>query len=127
MKNSLGNGEYDADSDLPSDPMHIAALGSDDEYDIREHNHMDDLDSEYGEVEIEEDTDKPSLPRGYYKKYVRRQNFFFGISLMHIVAAFIAAYFLMDMSFTRSNIGIFGDEVQMEGSSGECCNNVGIS
>lgn len=97
MKNSLGNGEYDADSDLPADPMHIAALGSDDEYDIREHNHMGDLDSEYGEVEIVEDTDKPSLPRGYYKKYVRRQNFFFGISLMHIVAAFIAAYFLMDM------------------------------
>jgi hypothetical protein len=38
---------------------------------------------------------------------------------MHIFAAFVGAYFLMGMSFTRSNIGTFGDESAMEGSSGE--------
>lgn len=114
MRRPLGSDEYDADSNEPADPMAIAPVGSDD-YDLREHG--DELESEYGEVE---DTDKPSLPKGFYRKSVRRQNCFFGISLVHIVAAFIGAYFLMGMSFTRSNIAIFGDEVSMEGSSGEC-------
>ena len=106
--------EYDADSDEPADPMTIVPAGSDEEYDIRERSQLYDLDSEYGEVD---DADRPW--RGYYEKSVRRQNCFFGISLMHIFAAFIAAYLLMGMSFTRSNIGFFGDEVSMEGSSGE--------
>ena len=108
--------EYDADSEEPADRMEVVAVGSDDEYDLRDHNQIDELDSEYGDIE---DTDMPSIPRGFYRKSVRRQNCFFGISLMHIIAAFIGAYFLMDMSFTRSNIGIFGDEASMEGSSGE--------
>ena len=109
--------EYDADSEEPADRMEVVPVGSDDEYDLRDHNQLYDLESEYGEVV--EDTDMPSIPRGFYRKSVRRQNCFFGISLVHIIAAFIGAYFLMDMSFTRSNIGFFGDEVSMEGSSGE--------
>lgn len=102
MKKPIGRREYNADSNGPSG----------DEYDLREEN-VDDLDSEYGEVTEE------AMPTGFYKSSVRRQNCFFGISLMQIVAAFIGAYFLMDMSFTRSNVGLFGDEVFMEGSSGE--------
>ncbi|KAL7479638.1 hypothetical protein ACHAW6_005361 [Cyclotella cf. meneghiniana] len=102
----------------------IPIASSDDEYDLREHAPDDDLDSDYGEIEVGKAPRHRSrssrlLSPNFYKQAVRRQNFFFGISLIHIVAAFIAAYFLMGMSFTRSNIAIFGDEVAMEGSSGE--------
>lgn len=104
----------------------IPIASSDDEYDLREHAPDDDSDSDYGEIEVEKAPRHRSrssrlLSPNIYKQAVRRQNCFFGISLIHIVAAFIAAYFLMGMSFTRSNIAIFGDEVAMEGSSGECC------
>jgi glutamine cyclotransferase len=39
--------------------------------------------------------------------------------MLVIAGMFIAAYFIMGLSFTPSNIGIFGDESSMKGGSGE--------
>ena len=114
--------EFDADDATPGDPPGVVIASSDDEYDLTEYRQsLGDLSSEYGEVEeyAKSTRNEHVLPKGFYKKSVRRQNCFFGISLMHIFAAFVGAYFLMGMSFTRSNIGTFGDESAMEGSSGE--------
>ena len=77
------------------------------------------VDSEYGE---------PTLtPRvvtkhsrvannDFYRTSVRRQNCCFGASMLSLAGLFVAAYFLMDMSFSPSNIGIFGDESSVKGS-----------
>jgi len=55
----------------------------------------------------------------FYRPSLRRQNRFFGGGVVIIAAAFVAAYFLMDMSFTPSNVRTFGDESHFEGGSGE--------
>ena len=114
MEKHHGKSEY---SDEPADPMIAVPVGpSEDEYDLRQRD--DDLDNEYRDIE---DVTHPSMTSGFYKKSLRRQNCFFGISMLHIVAAFIGAYFLMGWSFTiTNNRGVFGDEMNMEGSSGEC-------
>lgn len=54
-----------------------------------------------------------------YRTSVRRQNCFFGVSVLSLTMAFIAAYLLMGLSFTPSNIGIFGDESTRKGGSGK--------
>ena len=54
-----------------------------------------------------------------YRTAVRRQNCCFGTSMLTITGLFVAAYVLMGLSFTPSNIGIFGDESSMKGGSGK--------
>ena len=55
----------------------------------------------------------------FFRKSIRRQNICFGSSVLLLVGVFIAAYSYMDLSFSPTNVGIFGDEVAMKGSSGE--------
>ena len=57
-----------------------------------------------------------------YRTSVRRQNCFFGISVLSLTMAFIATYLLMGLSFTPANIGIFGDESSRKGGSGKVKN-----
>ena len=57
----------------------------------------------------------PSL----YRESVMRQNRLFGVSVFVLAGMFVAAYFMMGLSFSPSNIGIFGDESSMRGGSGE--------
>ena len=54
-----------------------------------------------------------------YRASIRRQNRFVGASILVIAGIFFAAYVIMGLSFTPSNIGIFGDESSMKGGSGE--------
>ena len=54
-----------------------------------------------------------------YRASIRRQNRFVGASILVIAGMFFAAYVIMGLSFTPSNIGIFGDESSMKGGSGE--------
>ena len=86
---------------------------------------VDELDSEYGDGEQvlrprSAESRVPSSNGFYnYKSEVRKQNCFFGSSVISVAGLLIAAYFLMGLSFTPANIGIFGDETNMKGSSGE--------
>ena len=57
-----------------------------------------------------------------YRTSVRRQNCFFGISVLSLTMAFIATYLFMGLSFTPANIGIFGDESSRKGGSGKVKN-----
>ena len=79
----------------------------------------DDEDGEYGERTLTPRTvtkdDAPSL----YRESVMRQNRLFGVSVFVLAGMFVAAYFMMGLSFSPSNIGIFGDESSMRGGSGE--------
>ena len=83
---------------------------------------LSDIDSEYGERTLEPQT----VTRGstmdkneFYQTSVRRQNCFFGGSMLMFAGLFVVAYFYMGLSFTPSNIGIFGDESAMKGSAGK--------
>lgn len=90
---------------------------------------VDELDSEYGDGEqaeqvlnVSAESRAPSTSNNEfynYKSEVRKQNCLFGSSVMSVAGLLIAAYFLMGLSFTPANIGIFGDETNMKGSSGE--------
>ena len=101
---------------------------SDDEYsvEIEEGSSSLDLENEYGEQTIAPRTiTKSNISKAdgnsndFYKTTVRRQNCCFGLSIISFAGLFIAAYFYMGMSFTPSNIGIFGDESSMKGGSGK--------
>ncbi len=61
----------------------------------------------------------PSSNSHEYRTSVRRQNCFFGVSVLSLTIAFIATYLLMGLSFTPANIGIFGDESSRKGKSGK--------
>lgn len=54
-----------------------------------------------------------------FRASIRRQNRFVSATMLVIAGMFIVAYFIMGLSFTPSNIGIFGDESSMKGGSGE--------
>ena len=101
---------------------------SSDEYsvEIEEGSSSLDLENEYGEQTITPQTiTKSNISKAagnsddFYKTTVRRQNCCFGLSMISFAGLFIAAYFYMGMSFTPSNIGIFGDESSMKGGSGK--------
>lgn len=86
------------------------------------------IDSEYGERTLTPRTvtKNSSMAKNndFYRTSVRRQNCCFGASMLSFAGLFIAAYFLMGLSFSPSNIGIFGDESSMKGSSGKSRGNV---
>ena len=100
----------------------LAHFDKDDEY-IDEcsggRSRADKKDGEYGKRTLTTRTvtkdDAPSL----YRKSVMRQNRLFGVSVFVLAGMFVAAYFMMGLSFSPSNIGIFGDESSMRGGSGE--------
>ena len=79
----------------------------------------DDMDSEYGEQTITPQTVTNKSNDFEYRTSVRRQNCCFGLSMISFAGLFIAAYFLMGLSFSPSNIGMFGDESAMKGGSGK--------
>ena len=80
----------------------------------------DDMDSEYGEQTITPQTITTKSNNDFeYRASVRRQNCCFGLSMISFAGLFIAAYFLMGLSFSPSNIGMFGDESAMKGGSGK--------
>lgn len=106
-----------------------------DEYivDLDEDISNDDNDDEFISSEDVENTNGESrLKHSYpttsrsisyeYRTSVRRQNCFFGISVLSLTMAFIATYLLMGLSFTPANIGIFGDESSRKGGSGKVKN-----
>jgi len=101
----------------------VATNSSDDEYSVEMIEQTgSDLDSEYGEQTLTPRTvtkNSSVANNDFYHKSVRRQNCCFGASMLTFVGAFVAAYFLMGVSFSPSNIGIFGDESSMKGGSGE--------
>eukprot|EP01082_Thalassiosira_pseudonana_P003016 g3450.t1 g3450 contig12:2098874-2101171(-) len=83
-----------------------------------------DLDNEYGDVGndngvTKEHSMKPKNRHDFYRASIRRQNCCFGSSMVTLAGLFVAAYFVMGLSFTPSNIGIFGDESTMKGTTGE--------
>jgi len=88
---------------------------------------FDTTDSEYGEDSLHERTLTPNTvtdnssaaKAGFYRTSMHRQNICFGSTVFLVVGMFIAAYFYMDISFSPSNVGIFGDELAMKGASGE--------
>ncbi|KAK1739185.1 glutaminyl-peptide cyclotransferase [Skeletonema marinoi] len=88
---------------------------------------FDTTDSEYGEDSLHERTLTPNTvtdnssaaKAGFYRTSMQRQNICFGSTVFLVVGMFIAAYFYMDISFSPSNVGIFGDELAMKGASGE--------
>eukprot|EP00986_Skeletonema_menzelii_P003211 scaffold967_cov148-Skeletonema_menzelii.AAC.5 len=89
---------------------------------------FDTTDSEYGEADSQhERTLTPNIVTAnssaakadFYRTSMRRQNICFGSTVFLVVGMFIAAYFYMDISFSPSNVGIFGDELAMKGASGE--------
>ena len=99
-----------------------------DEYSSDEDYEYDTTDSEYGEGSSHDQSIKrrPAAKSNssvaktdFFKKSIRRQNICFGSSVLLLVGVFIAAYSYMDLSFSPANVGIFGDEVAMKGSSGE--------
>mmetsp|Transcript_12146 Transcript_12146/g.17469 ORF Transcript_12146/g.17469 Transcript_12146/m.17469 type:complete len:743 (+) Transcript_12146:122-2350(+) len=92
---------------------------------------LDTTDSEYGEDSLHERTLTPTTVTSdssagasaaradFYRTSMKRQNICFGSTVFLVVGMFIAAYFYMDISFSPSNVGIFGDEKAMKGNSGE--------
>jgi len=48
-----------------------------------------------------------------YRASIRRQNRFVSATMLVIAGMFIAAYFIMGLSFTPSNIGIFGPSLYL--------------
>ena len=79
----------------------------------------DDEDGEYGEQTLTPWTVTKDNAPSLYRESVMRQNRLFGVSVFVLAGMFVAAYFMMGLSFSPSNIGIFGDESSMRGGSGE--------
>ncbi|KAL9187792.1 hypothetical protein ACHAXT_006170 [Thalassiosira profunda] len=110
--------EHDDDHDVE---MVVVEYSSSDEDSDSDSN----VDSEYGEpgehvVRPRVVTEKsPVAKHEFYQAAVRRQNCFFGLSMVTVAGLFLAAYFFMGLSFTPSNIGIFGDESALKGGAGE--------
>ena len=84
-----------------------------------------DEDGEYGETLSHRTVTKDNAP-SIYRESVNRQNRLFGVSVFLLAGLFVAAYFLMGLSFSPSNIGIFGDESSMRGGSGEMTHFFGL-
>lgn len=78
-----------------------------------------DVDGEYGERTLAPRTVTKDIDASFYRASVMRQNRLFGVGVFVLAGMFVAAYFLMGLSFTPSNIGIFGDESSMRGGSGD--------
>ena len=119
--------DIEGDMEMADVSVHSSS-DSDDEYsvEIEEGSSSLDLENEYGEQTITPQTiTKSNISKAdgnsndFYKTTVRRQNCCFGLSMISFAGLFIAAYFYMGMSFTPSNIGIFGDESSMKGGSGK--------
>ena len=99
----------------------------DPDYSSDDENVFDTIDSEYGEDSMHEQTLTPNIVTSksfvaksdFYRTSMKRQNICFGTSVFAVVGMFIAAYFYMDISFSPSNAGIFGDEKAMKGAAGE--------
>lgn len=117
----------DIEGDMEMADVSVQSASSD-EYsvEIEEGSSSLDLENEYGEQTITPRTiTKSNISKAdgnsddFYKTTVRRQNCCFGLSMISFAGLFIAAYFYMGMSFTPSNIGIFGDESSMKGGSGK--------
>lgn len=113
--------EYDLEM-VNVDDVPTYSSDEDDEYDT--------TDSEYGEGSSHHQSMKQrpgsaaksnsSVAKpDFFRKSIRRQNICFGSSILLLVGVFIAAYSYMDLSFSPANVGIFGDEIAMKGSSGE--------
>ena len=79
----------------------------------------DDEDGEYGERTLSPRTVTKDNAPSLYRESVTRQNRLFGVSVFVLAGLFVTAYFLMGLSFSPNNIGIFGDETSMRGGSGE--------
>ena len=128
-------------SSLAAANNNTTSRSNEDEYivDLNEDNFIDDEDdeseedAEYGNNESRfHSLSKPSPTMKHpfsastpssnnsfeYRTLVRRQNCFFGVSVLSVTVVFIAAYLLMGLSFTPANIGIFGDESSRKGESG---------
>ena len=117
----------DIEGDMEMADVSVQSASSD-EYsvEIEEGSSSLDLENEYGEQTITPRTiTRSNISKAdghsddFYKTTVRRQNCCFGLSMISFAGLFIAAYFYMGMSFTPSNIGIFGDESSMKGGSGK--------
>lgn len=113
----MGNGDDDGmEMQAVSSSTCNEEVYSDDE------NDLDDS-CEYGEPSLAPSTRKAANKSYYdaeeYRASVRRQNRFVGASVFVIAGMFVVAYFLMGLSFSPANIGIFGDESSMKGGSGE--------
>lgn len=104
-----GSGGSNHYSDEDDDDFSIEEEEATTQYDV-------DVDSEYGEQTL---TPNVITKEDVYRTTVRRQNCCFGISMITFAGLFVAAYFVMGLSFSPSNIGIFGDESALKGSSGE--------
>ena len=114
--------EYDLEM-VNVDDVPTYSSDEDDEYDT--------TDSEYGEGSSHRGQSMKRRPGSaaksnssvaktdFFRKSIRRQNICFGSSVLLLVGVFIAAYSYMDLSFSPANVGIFGDEIAMKGSSGE--------
>ncbi len=113
-----GNNSDEYDLEM-IDVEDAAEYSSDDDFDT--------TDSEYGEDSLHERTLTPTTVTAnssaagadFYRTSMKRQNICFGSTVFLVVGMFIAAYFYMDISFSPSNVGIFGDEKSMKGASGE--------
>ena len=79
----------------------------------------DDEDGEYGERTLSPRTVTKDNAPSLYRESLTRQNRLFGVSVFVLAGLFVTAYFLMGLSFSPNNIGIFGDETSMRGGSGE--------
>jgi len=121
--------QHDDIEGMEMQEVSVHSSESDDEYsvEIEEGSSSIDLENEYGEQTITPRTvTKSNISKvdghssnDFYKTTVRRQNCCFGLSMISFAGLFIAAYFYMGMSFTPSNIGIFGDESSMKGGTGK--------
>jgi hypothetical protein len=78
-----------------------------------------DRDGDYGERTLAPRTVTKDNAPSIYRESVTRQNRLFGVGVFALAGLFVAAYVLMGLSFSPSNIGIFGDESSMRGGSGE--------
>ena len=110
--------DSDSDHDNDMDMVDIPASFSDDDDDDDE----EEVENEYGERTLAPRTvtQHSSVAKNdFYKASVRRQNCCFGTSMLSLAGVFVAAYFVMGLSFTPNNIGIFGDESSMKGGSGK--------
>ena len=113
----MENGHNEDVYEMEMTEVSVHSSSSSDEYSVEIE---DDMDSEYGEQTITPQTITNKSNNDFeYRTSVRRQNCCFGLSMISFAGLFIAAYFLMGLSFTPSNIGMFGDESAMKGGSGK--------
>ncbi|KAL7541193.1 hypothetical protein ACHAXR_010715 [Thalassiosira sp. AJA248-18] len=116
----------DGDEDMLDVEMAaVSTNSSDDEFSVESVESgsftASDVDSEYGEQTITPRTvtrNTPVANNDFYRTSVKRQNCCFGASMVTLAGLFISAYFLMGLSFSPSNIGIFGDDSYLKGGSG---------